>query len=1209
MNNFVKIDTALSYTTGIIMNCQNIVGQDNLYLIITNRHLVDPLRKDTNFGNKKLAEYKKYFKFKIYDERNILIPIEKITIKDMYISNSADIKEDIMVFLVLIEGYSLSLDTKIHINYKNDMEVFTEGYPSVLLNDEISNRIRLGGILKIEDTSAQEVMRYAVEEYHYYDKLSDLKIFSGFSGAPVKRKVNENEYLIGMNVSLPYQKKGENPFKLVYFIKIKSILNFLREKGVIIFELNEKSGIKIKWIHNENFDKDNRPKNILVLGGSGSGKSSFIKSFALHSNRIDASGDGQTTRCKVRYNYSIYQEFCAEIKFLREEEFACQRVEDIFFDLISYVFTCYYDLFDEDIHKDKLLFFRRLYMCFDKEKQDDFNYLKQEITEFIMKYDEYDLKERDQVIIEQYSKILQMIAEEKYQQYIPINKDSNRKNERILELLLKKEGLFDIEEFRFLFVDEDKKDMNECGEDCVVYSIINLYMKGGSEQVLLKYSDYIEQLIQEIVSGKIKYGKIKSFFEEMYQLLLDKVKIYVKNYGISQSNHKISISNELYNDNELQILTECLKVNKVYEKKNSISALVKEVIINDSLANEYAMMFNEINCNNITFIDTRGLDHIEKGIEKEKILYKVFTEEKEQYEDEYGIKIEDGIDAVLYLKKLDSGRPMEISEIIPLIYKISPQIALYTVFTGIDIFYSSNEEKIIDWNRAEQYLPKSVEYIKSNEFYKLLYTELKAREPKREIIYKVLAKNVIAFCGDYEKSKKFIESNKFNIKRLLKSIIMRENTSIDFVEENHNNQEIKRIKEKINKIIELLFEKASINEFGNTNAPATCFKYTNGEKWDSDQYDYGYYGYYADNRNRIDLCFNDAYNYVFAKQNVVVNELINEFDSKGKIDNILIGMKNMFIGRSKDLYKIWTKKDELFYKQDNGDKDENFSDYIKKIFRENKGNKLNIDPFDIRDNYFFNKFIYQIISIKKIDEKESIKKQKEIFIEYINEEKQSYSLINKQIINNNFSRKDIHELKKIIMDSDRRKYKTFREDINSNNIVMLADILFSENIDITRRNMIYQIEEFLFRDKVYLSQDNYKNFGEEIFTYFDQISSVLECKEDDTAEKIRNKIPEIKNNYLRYCFNFKDRLEENDIGVKEELVNLFWKTLCKAIEQDKNECIKNIFNTNSEIREALKITKTSIEKLFLISENKKDRDVENLCYKKLLKECIHSVLY
>ena len=157
--------------------------------------------------------------------------------------------------------------------------------------------------------------------------------------------------------------------------------------------------------------------------------------------------------------------------------------------------------------------------------------------------------------------------------------------------------------------------------------------------------------------------------------------------------------------------------------------------------------------------------------------------------------------------------------------------------------------------------------------------------------------------------------------------------------------------------------------------------------------------------------------------------------------------------------------------------------------------------------------------------------------------------------------------------------------------------------------MIYQIEEFLFRDKVYLSQDNYKNFGEEIFTYFDQISSVLECKEDDTAEKIRNKIPEIKNNYLRYCFNFKDRLEENDIGVKEELVNLFWKTLCKAIEQDKNECIKNIFNTNSEIREALKITKTSIEKLFLISENKKDRDVENLCYKKLLKECIHSVLY
>ena len=68
--------------------------------------------------------------------------------------------------------------------------------------------------------------------------------------------------------------------------------------------------------------------NLLLLGASGAGKSSFAKTFLLHSAYIDSTNDGQTTRSNIIYDLSLYEkEPSIEIKFLNKEDFITRMTQ------------------------------------------------------------------------------------------------------------------------------------------------------------------------------------------------------------------------------------------------------------------------------------------------------------------------------------------------------------------------------------------------------------------------------------------------------------------------------------------------------------------------------------------------------------------------------------------------------------------------------------------------------------------------------------------------------------------------------------------------------------------------------------------------------------------------------------------------------------------------------------------------------------------
>ena len=1234
MNNFIKIDTAFNYTTGIIFPCENRISEDNSYIIITNRHLTDSLVIDTDFDNKKHSDYGKYFKFTIYDANGVLIPKEDIELYSLYNSISYDMNEDIMAFIIFIKNHKMNLNRKISTDCSNDIEIFTEGYPSVLSNDNISNIIKLKGILKINELFSKGMNRYAVEDYHYYDELSDLKIFSGLSGAPVKRSINEQEFIIGMNVSLPYQNNGENPFKLINFIKIKYILDYLREKGVLIYDILGNSDVRIKWIKEDNKNEaENKNeaynKTILVLGSSGAGKSSFIKSFALHNDRIDSSGDGQTTRSKVNYNYSLYQPFSVDIKLLNKYEFVEQRIEDIRFDLFSFIFNQYYGLEEVDIYKDKLFYLKKLYLKIktlsdDVKKNDNekLNEIEKNLIHSIIP------ENNDNSIINNYNKLLKGISKlgDITQERLSLCK-GNGKTQDFLNILLYKEGLFNIKEFEFLFEKaiktENQELKNGIGEN-KVQSIILCILENG-EKINENVTEYIESIIREIAEGNLDEdnNKIRKFYEEIYRQLTDRLDKYLENLDIDNGNGNGFKINELdICDNiKATILNECLKVENENGKQKSLTSIIKEVKISDSISNEFALLFNDMNINSIKFIDTRGLDHIEKGIEKEELLQKIFDEEKQKYEEENEIKFEDGIDAVLYLKKLDSGKPTELSDIIPLIYKTSPQISLYTVFTGVDIFYSNYKHIIIELNDEKNILPKSVEYIKSYNFETILKKYLKASEGRRNIVYKVLTKNIIAFCGNPDKKYLFKDSNKYNVNKLLKSIIMRENMSIDYIKEDCINN-IESSKRMIECLIESLFKKATVTDFGNTNAPATNFKYISGKKYSDDNYDFGYYGNY---KNRLDLCFNNAYKEVFSQGNEKIIELLNSISAnKDKIEAILINMKNKFLGKSKSLYKIWQEDIETQKKEET-----EFISWVKKLYSVKisveKADNFIFDPFNIKDNYYFSSFL-DFLENKEFICVTDIPNIKEEYIKKLEEEKKKFkNLINDINKDKQINSRAVFELMRIINRTSRKKFNTLADDLEGINL-SLANIIFERNYHLTCSEMRKKLNRFVFNCSVYLKRYE-DNLNEEIFTfssefdednkfrYFDQIfkkeGNIITEENTITEEKIRA----LKNKYLEYCFNFEKRLQEHP-DVKEELVKLFIETLKKEIENDKNECITNIINTDIDIRNSLKLTKRTIDDLFSfgklsgnnINTNAEKQIVESSgIYEEILKQCIEII--
>lgn len=313
--NIVRIETLDGMGTGLIYPCCH--GNRKGYIIFTNEHVLESVSE--------LENIQEQIQIVIYDDFGKEISDAKMKNWDCYWNKSSlEYQDDIAaIYLELDDDVVFHLETAVELDeLDNRTSVFMEGYPGIMSNDDINRRIQLEGVSKSLFPSNKEIGVYQItDDYHWYSNYSDYKVLAGISGSPVYHKRRGRNYILGINQSVSNVDQGENPFKLVYYIKFKHILDYLRQKDCIIFSMISECEFQIFWTK----DKKQRMLNeikLLLIGGSGSGKSSFVKSFAYHQRRIRGVGDGQTTRSDVSYSFSrVMKEPNVKVIFLSKDEF------------------------------------------------------------------------------------------------------------------------------------------------------------------------------------------------------------------------------------------------------------------------------------------------------------------------------------------------------------------------------------------------------------------------------------------------------------------------------------------------------------------------------------------------------------------------------------------------------------------------------------------------------------------------------------------------------------------------------------------------------------------------------------------------------------------------------------------------------------------------------------------------------------------------
>ena len=300
-----------------------------------------------------------------------------------------DRTKDIVVLLIVLKrGIQLTLSLDIMFKkLENREKLYVEGYPGILLEQEVSQRIQLEGMEKTIFPCNDRVGAYQItDDYHWYNNLADRDLLQGLSGSPVFVKKNGKEFLLGINQSIANVDDGKNPFKIVYYLRIEHIMNFLRENDCIIYRKISENQIRIEWIYEQELAREN-DITILMIGGSGAGKSSLARNFALHGNVINSTNDGQTTRTDVIYQYSITEkEPKATVSFLNQKKFVEQMLAHVDMYAFAFWFEKIFKLSKDFVTDEKKLMkniFQTLSIISDIERNKETNEFESAKTEIL----------------------------------------------------------------------------------------------------------------------------------------------------------------------------------------------------------------------------------------------------------------------------------------------------------------------------------------------------------------------------------------------------------------------------------------------------------------------------------------------------------------------------------------------------------------------------------------------------------------------------------------------------------------------------------------------------------------------------------------------------------------------------------------------------------------------------------------------------------
>lgn len=861
--NIVLIETMDSVGTGFLYPCK--YEKDSFYqyfIVFTNSHVL------YNIGlNQGTAEPTKNYKGQVflsfYD--NLGKKVDQENIKEIRVYNSGNFmrnEEDIAALLVAVEKVvPLVLETRIcHRQLDNREILYLEGYPGVLLEDAVCSRIQLEGMeKKIFPTNEKLGIYQITDDYHWYNDYKDRSLLQGLSGSLVYLEKDGKWEILGMAQSVSDIQQGENPFKLLYYIKFTQILKHLREANCIIFSKETENCYQIQWIYGKELDYKKKV-TLLLLGGSGAGKSSFAKDFAYHGNQICSTSDGQTTRTKVLYNYRILNGDdksksgnsgnIADIKILTKEEFTDRMIEKVGQRPALLMSQAIFQLKNESI-KDNKIFLENCYSLLQLIKNEQSiewwpdnilndiragihhllpnkkmikcyediietlctyfpaNVVKYLLDEhYIMKlrehYQQTKQEHNDDGLahwepLEKY--LLSIEATQRYCESPAENLDVqfkefqraaveelfrkkglvNFKEKDILGYLDKEEfrtayldslffvkGYFALEEFNDIFPEEDQA---EFIKGIVIY--INDFSVYDPEDI-----DW-----ENRYKGKLYDVEFCSRMEYIYGELHSRIKKYLiaqyGQYGIADNNLSIHLNLNDMNDENRKLLQKCLRVTP----QGSLTGIVNFVEINDMVSDEYAVILNNLQISTLQLIDTCGLDHV--GIGDLQELKNRLYETLYYYSESKRMKLDDI--SVLYLKKLDSGKPDELCQVLPCVREVLPASPVYCVFTGIDIFYRTSDEiDSLNWSYVGDWQPKAVNYLLSVSGRELLECKNDEEVPGiDENMYLVMRNNLIPYCGKKHlvlNNYSYYKNNTGYIWKLLASIVMKEYSSLEIID-------------------------------------------------------------------------------------------------------------------------------------------------------------------------------------------------------------------------------------------------------------------------------------------------------------------------------------------------------------------------------------------------------------------------------------------
>lgn len=969
MKNLVFIETYNRHGSGIIFPCR--AKEENSYIVITNYHVIRDL-------NETSLNIRDCVNLEFYDNRGRKIDIRYIKSIEIAYGEVFDNENDIAALLVVLdEAVHIEFEDYVCFDILQEAQVFTEGYPEVLNDSDVNRRLCLEGKRESTFPIMDKMGIYKLtDSIHWYKEYTDKELLDGLSGGPVYAQKRDINYLLGINQSLCNVGDGNNPFKIVYYIQIRQVFEWLREQGILLFEYNN-GKIQIEWIyHREKKDQD---ITILLLGGSGAGKSSFVKEFLLHGREVNASGDGQTTRMDIYYQLSDYcEEPIVNIKVLSRDDFSRKLIKQTHLNIIEYLFTNLFELPYIDLSMNMLGYVKIMLPQLEcllkvlRERKHNSQITEEEkrekilenMKEIICKDDETEQREIEIL----YDDILKMLASlsreeqiterqlsgilrrEDFLQYCEKMKweggaaSGNQEllKDYICNILERKigretekrpykidvfdvgnvcRGFFDIREFYYLkksFENEIKQMYGEFSD--AIKGRYHFYKEKTNEDEL------------ELEDDKPEDKPLRDYYERLYDKIISAIREYHFIDLDTQKNWKIHLDD--MGKRERVFLELCLKV----VKGRSLSGIVEKIKIEDSISNNYAYMLKQKGIGKLCFIDTCGLDHIERGIGIKSHLNQIFTEYKDN-------KIV--FDSIFYIKKLDSGRPTELERILPLLYNACPGKPVFCIFTGADIFYAGREELLVEreWCRYsyeqskridENVIPKSAAYFYENQS---IVSKMPCSEAWKGIIYHVVTENLIPFVADTRIRNKteYIISNRRYLKKLFEAILLDEWNAgyidIEKIDKLMENPEfIDALKEDICR----MFYKASLADWNykhhmTVNANVTRLLGKNSEN------SMGYNGVSMD---RWDCLLKTGYQEVFLEGNSKAVKMLSDHQIGSsqsesmfaKLKDNIIAMDTRFRIADKERKSEFRKSFEQMYDKESGHKYNPFSEegkYIK----------------------------------------------------------------------------------------------------------------------------------------------------------------------------------------------------------------------------------------------------------------------------------------